>query len=64
MHLNGPDEAFRVYRTHDDTDPIHFRGTLELLDGGALRIQQGDEPLYLIGPTGWVRVEGVIDTDD
>jgi hypothetical protein len=64
MHLNNPDVAFRVYRTHDDTDPVHYRGTLELLEGGTLRIDQDDEPLLLIGPTGWVRIEGVIDNND
>lgn len=35
MHLNDPRKAFRVFRTHDDTDPVHYRGNLELLDGGS-----------------------------
>ncbi len=43
MHLNDPRKAFRVFRTHDDTDPVHYRGNLELLDGGALRISQKGE---------------------
>ncbi len=64
MHLNEPHKAFRVFRTHDDTDPVHYRGSLQLLDGGALLITQRGEPLLLLGPTGWVRVEGVLENDE
>lgn len=61
--MNEAPDAFRVLRTHDDPDPLHYRGNLKILDSGALIIGQEGEPLLVIGPTAWARVEGVQETD-
>lgn len=65
MYLIGEHDPqpFKLIATHDDENPVHFRGSAELLDGGVLRIVQGDEPAYVVGPLGWVRLEGVVDDE-